>query len=174
MFEVDLDRFEPVNDVHGHAAGDALLKWIAARVASRLEADELFARTGGEEVVALKRGCGRDEALAFLGQPHEARDDQLDLEGSRLSVGASVGLALHPDESRDASALLGRGDLSLHRAKSERVDAFRLYDRRMGEALRLRPAIAIAIAMRLRRALAQGASRLVCQALSRPRPGSMR
>ncbi|SDW40028.1 diguanylate cyclase (GGDEF) domain-containing protein [Albimonas donghaensis] len=146
---VDLDRFKPVNDVHGHAAGDALLCGIARAAEPLLEPGELFARTGGDEFIALKPGATEEEALDFARRLARATSAPVEFQGSALSVGASFGVALFPRDGQEAETLLSRMDLALYRAKEEAGDAIRLYDRRMDEAQRDRSALA----MELRAAL---------------------
>ncbi|MDF2231964.1 EAL domain-containing protein [Albimonas sp. CAU 1670] len=146
---VDLDRFKPVNDVQGHAAGDAVLQGIARRVEAALAPGEIFARTGGDEFVALKHPCTREEAERFARRLHDAIVAPIDWQGASLGVGASLGIALHPRDGEDAGALLTRVDLALYRAKKETGDEIVFYDRRMDEASRDRSALA----MELRRAL---------------------
>jgi diguanylate cyclase (GGDEF)-like protein len=147
---VDLDRFKPVNDVHGHAAGDAMLVSLAARVRDVLEPGEEFCRTGGDEFVALRGGVLNDaEARRFAERLREAMLKSMDWKGGRLSVGASLGVCLHPRDGADAETLLNRVDLALYRAKEAPGDAIQFYDARMDEASRSRSAMA----MELRQAL---------------------
>ncbi|SFI29381.1 putative bifunctional diguanylate cyclase/phosphodiesterase [Albimonas pacifica] len=149
---VDLDRFKPINDVQGHAAGDAVLQGIAQRVRAALAPGEVFARAGGDEFVALKFPCAREEAERFARRLHDAIVVPIDWAGSSLGVGASLGIALHPRDGEDAGALLTRVDLALYRAKKEAGGEIVFYDRRMDEASRDRSALA----MELRQALARG------------------
>ena len=150
LIGVDLDRFKPVNDVQGHAAGDAVLAGIGRRVQAVLGPGELFARTGGDEFVALKVPCTRDEAAQFARRLHDAIVAPVEWECASLSVGGSLGIALHPQDGRDAGALMTRVDLALYRAKKEAAGEIVFYDRRMDEASRDRSALA----MELRQALA--------------------
>ncbi|MEC9432729.1 MAG: EAL domain-containing protein [Pseudomonadota bacterium] len=153
---VDLDRFKPVNDVHGHAAGDALLRGIAEAAQSLLSPGEMLARTGGDEFIALKIGADEEAALQFARKLGRATAAPVAFQGSELSVGASFGVALFPRDGEDAETLLSRMDLALYRAKEEAGDAIRLYDRRMDEAQRDRSALA----MELRAGLAADAFEL--------------
>jgi len=150
VIAVDLDRFKPVNDVHGHAAGDAILVALAARVRGVLEPGEVFCRTGGDEFVALRGGVLNEaEAKRFAERLRGAMLKPVDWKGSRLSVGASMGVCLHPRDGADADTLLSRVDLALYRAKAAPGDAIQFYDARMDEASRSRSALA----MELRHAL---------------------
>lgn len=157
---VDLDRFKPVNDVHGHGAGDALLEAIAENVRRILEPGELFARTGGDEFVALSPSGDREEASAFAERLRAAISQPLFWEDAQLSVGASLGVVLHRDADADIGALLNWMDLALYRAKAAGGDTIRFYEARMDESRRAR----FALAMELRRALDQGEFELNYQA----------
>ncbi len=123
----DLDRFKVVNDSLGHAKGDELLRLVAERLRSVVRAEDPVARFGGDEFVILLEGHRVEglahriglRALAALAAPFE-------IDGHRISVLASVGLALHrPGE--DAAQLLDNADLALFQAKRcgrNRIEAF--------------------------------------------------
>ena len=126
---LDLDRFKTVNDVHGHAAGDAVLETVAARLRSSLHPKDMVARIGGEEFLVVlpetTMGAARQvaERLCRSVAGHPVRLDELSLE---VSVTMSVGLALGPcltDGPRDTSAetrqILARADAALLAAKSD-------------------------------------------------------
>ncbi len=147
---LDLNRFKPVNDVHGHAAGDALLRGVAAALSAALGPGEFVARTGGDEFVAFKTGLAdRSEAQAFAARLAAAVREPVDWEGLSLSVGCGVGVALFPDDADTPAALQSRADLALYRAKGDAGEAPRFYEQRMDEAMRARSALA----MELREAL---------------------
>lgn len=114
---VDLDRFKRVNDLHGHAAGDAVLREVAARAAAALRAGDLLARMGGEELAALLPGADL-AAAAEVGERVRARvaAEPVRAAGAPLAVTVSVGCAaLAPGE--DGAALLARADAKLYEAK---------------------------------------------------------
>ena len=156
---IDLDRFKPINDVHGHAAGDHLLQTLAERAAARLEAGEILGRAGADEFIALKVGAARAEAVDFARRLREAMIGEVEWPGARLSVGASLGIALAPEHGRDVEALLGRADLAMHRAKGAPDEPLMVYDARMDEASRGRSALT----MELKAALANGELELFFQ-----------
>ena len=115
----DLDKFKPVNDTHGHAAGDRLLQLVARRVRAGLRDADTLARVGGDEFVVLLPHCeGIDAAarvaeniLVQLNAPFE--DGELE---HRIS--GSLGIAMFPDNGLDADALLRSADLAMYDAKS--------------------------------------------------------
>ena len=147
---VNLDRFKPINDVHGHDAGDHLLKTLADRAAGRLENGEILGRAGGDEFIALKFGAARSEGLAFARRLYEAMVGEVEWSGAELSVGASLGVALAPEHGRDVEALMSRADLAMYRAKGVPDEPVLVYDARMDEASRGRSALT----MELKAALA--------------------
>ena len=117
---VDLDDFKPVNDAHGHAAGDAMLKAVAATLRRHVRASDTVARVGGDEFVLL---------LWHLGAPDAARKaaatedliaaTEVAWNGARLSVGASAGFTeLTPRD--DAGDVLARADQAMYARKAER------------------------------------------------------
>lgn len=118
VLALDLDRFKPVNDTLGHAAGDFLLKEVANRLRHAVRDEDTAARLGGDEfaLVASELGAGDDagrvaeKILAALAEP-------LVLEGQELSVSASIGIALFPDDAAAPEELLRCADAALYRAK---------------------------------------------------------
>ncbi len=110
----DLDGFKAVNDTYGHPVGDALLRAIPQRIAPLLPPKSVFARFSGDEF-ALIVPLAVHEKIAKLilhsvSQPFE-------VEGKRLEVGTSVGLALCPHDATDAAVLLRKADLALYKSK---------------------------------------------------------
>ncbi|WP_339947090.1 EAL domain-containing protein [uncultured Albimonas sp.] len=138
---LDLDRFKPINDVHGLDAGDHLLKTLSDRASARLQAGEILGRAGADEFIALKVGAARAEALAFARRLHDAMTGEVEWPDARLSVGASLGVAVAPEHGRSVEALLGRADLAMYRAKGAADEPILVYDARMDEASRGRSAL---------------------------------
>jgi diguanylate cyclase (GGDEF)-like protein/PAS domain S-box-containing protein len=119
LLYLDLDRFKPVNDVHGHAAGDELLQQVAQRWRSRLREADTLARIGGDEfIVLLEETTQPQDACAVAQSLRQALDAPFTLSGGqRVSVGSSVGLALFPGQADEAAALLLLADQALYAAK---------------------------------------------------------
>ena len=125
---VDLDRFKPVNDQKGHAAGDAMLVEIARRLRSMVRSQDLAARIGGDEFVLLfseprtrasmEAFC--TELLALLSQP-------LQFEGSSLRVGASMGIASHPEDGASLPDLVRAADMALYHVKRHGRDGYAFF-----------------------------------------------
>ena len=138
---VDLDRFKPINDVHGHAIGDQLLQVIATRLAGCIRDDSFAARLGGDEFAVLLEDPGGREGVAVAARRvlHELSAPIL-VNGLKLTVGASIGIAMCPEDGRDAADLLQRGDAAMLRAKEDR-GAYKFFDSTIDEALKSKAAL---------------------------------
>jgi diguanylate cyclase (GGDEF)-like protein/PAS domain S-box-containing protein len=138
---IDLDRFNEVNDVFGHAIGDAVLCELARRL--RVAAgDAFFARIGGDEfALILKKGDQPSAATEAAARLLDAVADDIVVENYRAKVGLSVGVALYPRDGRDAAVLLANADAALHRAKAEGRGSIRFFDPNMEARLRERRAL---------------------------------
>ncbi|MCJ2022807.1 EAL domain-containing protein [Methylobacterium sp. J-067] len=132
---LDLDRFKEVNDLFGHAAGDALLVTVARTITGLLTENQLMARLGGDEF-AILMPC--DHAVA-AGRLAEAVLDALRAENRDMvgpSAGTSLGIAIYPDNADERALLLSYADTALYRAKSEGRDTYRFYEATMGAQVR--------------------------------------
>jgi diguanylate cyclase (GGDEF)-like protein len=138
---VDLDRFKPINDVHGHAIGDQLLQVIATRLSSCIRDDSFAARLGGDEFAVLLEGPGgRDGVAAAARRVLHELSTPIQVNGLKLAVGASIGIALCPEDGRDAAELLQRGDAAMLRAKEDR-GAYKFFDSSIDEELKSKAAL---------------------------------
>jgi diguanylate cyclase (GGDEF)-like protein len=119
MIYFDLDKFKPVNDTHGHAVGDRLLRMVAERVRAVLRGSDTLARVGGDEFAVLLPRCAQPHdtervattILACLEQPF-VDDERV------LNISGSIGYALYPDCGDDGEALLHSADLAMYDAKA--------------------------------------------------------
>lgn len=115
---VDLDRFKPVNDEHGHATGDALLGAVAQRLKGVLRPSDLLARLGGDEFAVVLPSIKDEEAARTVAHKIvSALAEPFDIGGKRLRIGASVGLALARAGGDTTQSLTERADKALYRAK---------------------------------------------------------
>lgn len=116
---LDLDRFKTINDTLGHAAGDQLLRDVAARLRQSTRGDDLLARWGGDEFVIALFGISNPQDLAHKAQYYiEALAQPYDLEGKAVHAPTSIGVAVYPDGGDNAEALIHHADLALYQAKS--------------------------------------------------------
>ncbi len=138
---VDLDRFKPINDVHGHAIGDQLLQVIGTRLQACIRDDSFSARLGGDEFAVLLEGPGGREAVAAAARRilHELSAPIL-VNGLKLTVGASIGISLCPEDGQDAAELLQRGDAAMLRAKEDR-GAYKFFDSSIDQELKSKAAL---------------------------------
>jgi diguanylate cyclase (GGDEF)-like protein len=129
VFMLDLDRFKNVNDSLGHPAGDALLKEMALRLKSSLRESDVLARLGGDEFAILQSGTDakRDTAIALSIRIIDIVAKPFDLDGHKVSVGASIGIALAPQDGIESDELLKKADLALYLTKSEGRNSFNFF-----------------------------------------------
>jgi diguanylate cyclase (GGDEF)-like protein len=129
---LDLDQFKGVNDTLGHPIGDALLKAVAERIRSQLSDNDTIARLGGDEFAILQVGAEQPQgAKALAGRIVQAMPEPVFVQGHKLNVGASVGIALAPSDGLDPDWLLKCADLALYRAKAAGRDTFRFFEAAM-------------------------------------------
>jgi diguanylate cyclase (GGDEF)-like protein len=119
LLAVDLDRFKEVNDVFGHAVGDALLCGVAARMKAAAEG-AFVARLGGDEfTVICEIGPQPATAEGLAERLQAAVAGDIEIAGHQLRVGLSIGVAIFPTDGNDATMLLGNADAALYRTKAE-------------------------------------------------------
>ncbi|HLJ05845.1 MAG TPA: EAL domain-containing protein, partial [Acetobacteraceae bacterium] len=139
VFCIDLDRFKHVNDTLGHAAGDLLLKQVADRITAIIREGDTLARIGGDEFVLLQTGAAQPEGSAQLAQRVIDRlTEPFDLNGSSATVGASIGVALAPQDADKADELVSYADIALYRAKANGRGAYCFFKTGMDTLLRQR------------------------------------
>ena len=126
---VDLDRFKPVNDHHGHHIGDLLLKAVAERILACLRHTDSAARFGGDEFVVMLPEVARERnAMRIAEKIRLTLEQPFEIEGLSLNISSSTGVALYPDHATEEQQLIKRADIAMYYAKSEgrnRVKAYR-------------------------------------------------
>ena len=123
---IDLDRFKEVNDSLGHDAGDELLRAIAGRLVAVAEGAHVSRLGGDEFAVVLPRATAR-EAIAFGDELRRTIEAPGSVRGIPVSVDASIGVALAPEDGSDVAQLVRRADVAMYAAKQSRVGVVR-YD----------------------------------------------
>jgi diguanylate cyclase (GGDEF)-like protein/PAS domain S-box-containing protein len=143
IFLLDLDQFKSVNDSLGHLVGDVLLKAVAQRLIACTRETDVVARLGGDEFAILQAvdGNPRDATAALAKEIVDVITAPYDLDGQQVVIGTSIGVAIAPDDGRDANELLIRADLALYRAKSEGRNGCRYFEPAMEAEVRARHAL---------------------------------
>jgi len=144
---VDLDDFKQVNDTHGHAAGDRLLKAAAQRLVSLLRPTERVARFGGDEFIVLLSPCASEQQAMLVAQrivAAFAEPFQIG-EGLQAAIGASVGISLYPRHGDDASALIRNADMAMYVGKNDGKGQHRLFDHTLSSTLRKRTQLRLSL-----------------------------
>ena len=114
---MDLDRFKAVNDVFGHAVGDALLREVGRRLGA-VSHGAFLARLGGDEfAVITPTGMQPAAAETLAERLSAALDSDIEINGNTLRVGATIGVGIFPQDGTDAAALIANADAALFRAK---------------------------------------------------------
>jgi len=120
LLYVDLDKFKPVNDTFGHAAGDELLKAVAGRIRRQVRDSDTVARLGGDEfAVVLLDVRGRPQAQAVAAKIVAALAEPMDLGSASqgAGIGASIGIAIFPADAGDADSIVAAADAAMYEVK---------------------------------------------------------
>jgi diguanylate cyclase (GGDEF)-like protein len=165
---VDLDGFKRVNDEHGHAAGDELLRQVADRLRSSCREGDLAARFAGDEFVVLAEGLAEDDVSPFAGRLLGALRTLVPPAGT--PVAASLGITLHTGAKVAAEALLSEADAAMYQAKARGGDGWAWHDADLGARLQRRRVLTTGFP----EALAAGAVELHHQPIVRLLPGGER
>ncbi len=136
---IDLDRFKPINDMHGHAVGDAVLSEVAARFRSVMRRQGILARLGGDEFAAIVEYKASEDGPARLADRMVAAlNEPIMVDGLALSIGVSIGIALCPAHATDPGVLLRMADAAMYHVKRTGQGSYYFYDPSMEEDLRTR------------------------------------
>ncbi len=133
---IDLDRFKPVNDTLGHGAGDEVLTGVANRLKQCIRGDDLVARLGGDEfVMVISRLQHNEDVEKLCARIVDAISEPFLYEDKQINIGASIGIAMAPTDTVQASELLRCADIALYQAKADGRGTWRLYGREMDNRL---------------------------------------
>lgn len=118
---LDLNRFKPINDNYGHAAGDVVLQTVAQRLQGCVRGSDTVARLGGDEFVILTADIpGETDVATLLDRIHGVLAEPILWQGHALHIGTSIGVAQFPRDGSTSSALLAHADAAMY-AQKERV-----------------------------------------------------
>ena len=153
---VDLDRFKLVNDVHGHACGDSLLKEFASRLTDAFRDGETVARLASDEfVVVCPDLSGETEAISMASRIEGLLATPFAINDSEVFLTASVGISLHTGTG-DSTAMVGNAEAAMYRAKHKGGNRYEIFD----DAIRARTLVKLATSNELRRAIDRDELRL--------------
>jgi len=161
---IDLDRFKNINDSLGHAVGDVLLKEVSQRLVNQLRTGDTICRIGGDEFVVVLPEVKRTSDVAQVAQKViEQLSRAVTIEGRELIVTPSIGIAVFPEDGREAEALIRNADAAMYHAKELGRANYQFFTAQMNEAASRR----IALESELRRALGKGELRVFYQPIAR-------
>ncbi|MGX9217971.1 bifunctional diguanylate cyclase/phosphodiesterase [Massilia varians] len=136
---IDLDEFKQVNDTHGHATGDLLLKSAAGRLLSLLRPTDRVARFGGDEFLVLLHPCeGERQAASVAARIVEAFGVPFLIGDELHAVGASIGISMFPRDGQDAETLVRHSDIAMYAGKNEGKGQYRFFDPALSNGLNAR------------------------------------
>jgi diguanylate cyclase (GGDEF)-like protein len=136
---LDLDRFKSVNDTLGHPVGDELLKTVAKRLRSCVREADTIARLGGDEFAIIQvAGEQPKDATALAQRICDVLKRPFDIDGHRVVVGTSVGIAMAPGDGEDPDLLIKNADMALYGAKSDGRGSFRFFEPEMDARVKQR------------------------------------
>ena len=132
VLALDLDDFKGVNDTLGHAAGDAVLRSVAARLRESVREVDVVARTGGDEFVIIQSGLQQaHDAETLAARLIAALDRPHGIGGKAVSTGVSIGIALVSEGGSEAGQVLRNADLALYDAKQRNGRCYRFFEPEM-------------------------------------------
>lgn len=132
---VDLDEFKPVNDLFGHQTGDELLVAVAERLSAAVRHDDLLARIGGDEfAIVLCPFPSRAIVSALAQKLIDAVSAPYAIQGREIRIGASIGIAIYPQDGITAATLLEHADQAMYRAKCQGGNRYQFYSPAADEA----------------------------------------
>ncbi len=165
---IDLDRFKAINDTLGHPIGDKLLKEVATRLCAVIKPGDMITRFGGDEFVVLQTATERRLDAEWLAKRlARTLKEPFEIDGHRIDIGASIGIAMAPTDGVNADELLKKADMALYATKNGGGGGHRFFAMDMEAAVQERRALELD----LRDALALGQFELNYQPLVDLRSG---
>ncbi len=129
VFFIDLDRFKHVNDTFGHAAGDTLLTEVARRLLLCVRTSDTVARLGGDEFTIILTDLDKGDEAASVAQKMIASVAKpVDLGGHQANIGASIGIAIFPDDGETYDVITQYADMAMYHAKESGCGTYRFFE----------------------------------------------
>ncbi len=126
---LDLNKFKKVNDTYGHDVGDKVLKRVAELLKPLFRTTDIIARIGGDEFMVLLEEVKDKEACAIIANRIiEAVGKSFDIEGHKINIGISIGIALFPGDGDDEASIMKHSDQAMYAAKKEGVSSYKFFD----------------------------------------------
>ena len=124
---VDLDKFKAVNDTYGHDAGDELLRRVANTLEKTVRQNDIVARLGGDEFMVVLTDLKEPKVAAFVASKIvKSLNSPFKILGKNVAIGASVGIAIYPDDGEEASTLIKAADSAMYTVKAAGKNAYEL------------------------------------------------
>lgn len=143
---LDLDRFKAVNDSMGHQTGDELLKQVAQRLRDNIRDADTVARQGGDEFVIVLNGIEQSrQAAKVAAKVVSALEHPFTINGQSMYTGASIGIAVYPDDGTDAATLLKYADMAMYLSKESGRGKFKFFSQDLNERMRERSKMELAL-----------------------------
>ena len=139
---IDLDRFKDVNDTYGHGAGDDLIRLVAERLAGLIRGNDTLARFGGDEFAIVQTGVRTiSDSERLSRRILDGLTRPFSIASTEVTVGASIGIAIAPDQAQGREGLMRLADTALYQAKSEGRNRYSVFQARMDETIRMRKTV---------------------------------
>lgn len=139
LFFLDLDKFKQINDSLGHDLGDLLLQKVSKRLQRTLREDDTVARLGGDEFIVLLESFPSVDDLGKIAKKMiRCIDKPMILEGHRVSISSSIGIAVCPDDANTSAELIKHADIAMYHAKEQGRGNFQFFIQAMNVKAKLR------------------------------------
>jgi diguanylate cyclase (GGDEF)-like protein len=139
---IDMDRFKPINDTHGHAVGDLLLQETAAKISRCVRDSDTVSRLSGDEFGAILQDIGyTSNILRVVENIICTMQQPFIIEGHTLHCSVSIGIAIYPDDDVDAKMLIRKADQAMYEVKSSGKNGWHFYTKEMQQKTEKRHAI---------------------------------
>ena len=167
---IDLDRFKRVNDTMGHEMGDKLLLKVAERFSALIRSSDTLSRFGGDEFVILLSDIPDPQHAAFVAKKViDSLSAPFEVNGNELFTGASIGIAMSPDDADQPTELLRLADLAMYKAKESGRNQYQFFARKMQDKVNRR----VSLEGQLRKALSANELEVHYQPIVDVRKGSI-